>query len=159
MISLLVFAAAAAQQPLNLTCMGNGTAKKATTATVHHNATVSGFAGTTMINGTASGTSTVVIPHDEQFSDQVDVQLFSGNDRIRLPRTTIPTFHGGSDGWFRLKDVVADSRSIHAKAYVNFLNNPKVYIDRVTGTISIAGSDGDYSGQCQAVDANAPTKF
>ena len=39
------------------------------------------------------------------------------------------------------------------------MNNPKVYIDRVTGTISISGRAGDYSGQCQAVQADAPAKF
>jgi hypothetical protein len=158
-LALAAAAQAAAQQPLNLTCMGGGTAKKAATATVHHNSYVSGFAGPTMVSGTVSGNSTVIIPRDEQFNDQVDVQLFSGNDRIRLPRITIPTFHGGNDGWFRLKNVVADARAIRASAYVNFMNNPKVFIDRVTGTISIFGSDGDYSGQCQAVQADARAKF
>ena len=76
-----------------------------------------------------------------------------------MPRTMLPPFHGGSDGWFKLKNVVADARSIHASAAVNFMNNPKVYIDRTTGTISISGRAGDYSGQCQVIDANAPAKF
>ena len=71
----------------------------------------------------------------------------------------LPPLHGGSDGWFKLKNVKADARSIHASAAVNFINNPKVYIDRVTGTISISGKAGDYSGQCEAVDANAAAKF
>ena len=87
------------------------------------------------------------------------MRLFSGDDRIRMPRTMLPGLHGGNDGWFKLKDVVADARSIHAKALVNFTNHPNVFIDRVTGTISISGKAGDYSGQCQAVDANAPAKF
>lgn len=71
----------------------------------------------------------------------------------------LPPLHGGSDGWFKLKNVLADARSIHASAAVNFMNNPKVYIDRVTGTISISGRAGEYAGQCQATDANAPAKF
>jgi hypothetical protein len=71
----------------------------------------------------------------------------------------LPAFHGGSEGWFKLKNVVADARSIHASAAVNFMNNPKVYIDRVTGMISISGRVGDYSGQCQAVSGDAPAKF
>jgi hypothetical protein len=93
------------------------------------------------------------------FEDQVDVRLFGGDDRIRLPRSMLPPVHGGDGGWFKLKNVVADSRSIRAKAAVNFMNNPNVFIDRVTGTISISGRAGDYSGQCQAVDANVPAKF
>lgn len=93
------------------------------------------------------------------FEDQVDVRLFSGDDRIRLPRTMLPVAHGGRDGWFKLKDVEADARSIRAKASVNFINSPKVYIDRVTGSISISGRHGDFTGQCQAYDANAPAKF
>jgi hypothetical protein len=158
-LSSAVAAQTPAQPPLNLTCSGGGTTTKFSVATVHHNAHVSGFAGTTMVSGNASGNSTVTIPHEEGFSDQVDVQLFGGNDQIRLPRTTLPTFHGGDGGWFKLKNVVADSRSIRAEAAVNFLNHPKVYIDRVTGTISISGKDGDFAGQCQAIDANAPAKF
>ena len=76
-----------------------------------------------------------------------------------MPRTMLPAMHGGSDGWFKLKNVVADARSIKASAAVNFMNNPKVYIDRLTGMISISGKAGDYSGQCQAMQADAPAKF
>jgi len=89
----------------------------------------------------------------------VDIRLFGGDDRIRLPRTLLPPLHGGSDGWFKLKNVKADERSIHASAAVNFMNNPKVYIYRVTGTISISGKADDYSGQCQAIQVDAPAKF
>ena len=71
----------------------------------------------------------------------------------------LPPLHGGSDGWFKLKNVVVDGRSIHASAAVNFMNSPKVYIDRVTGTISISGKAGDYSGQCQVIDVNAAPRF
>ena len=76
-----------------------------------------------------------------------------------MPRTMLPALHGGSDGWFKLKSVVADARSIRASTAVNFMNNPKVYIDRVTGTISISGRAGDYSGQCQVIDASVAPKF
>lgn len=152
-------AQAVAQQPLNLTCFGGGTANKSTVATVNSYGSFSGNVGTTPINGSTNGSSTIVGQRHQGFDDQVDVHLFSGDDRIRLPRTMLPPLHGGADGWFRLKDVVADGRSIHAKAAVNFMNSPKVFIDRVTGTISISGKAGDYSGQCEAVAMDAPTKF
>ena len=143
-------AAQAAQQPLSLTCLGGGTANKVTAVTAHSNAYGSGMVGTTPVSGSAYGNTTVYGTRQEGFEDQVDIHLFSGDDRIRLPRTTLPPLHGGD---------VADARSIHAEAAVNFVNHPKVYIDRVTGTISISGKNGDFSGQCQVIDANAAPKF
>lgn len=147
------------QQPLELTCFGAGTANKATTAISNSNARFSGMAGTMPVSGSGSGSTTVIIPRQQDFQDQVDVRLFNGDDRIRLPRTMLPLLRGGNAGWFKLKKVVADARSIRAKAAVNFMNNPKVLIDRVTGTISISGKAGDYAGQCQVIDAKALAKF
>lgn len=109
------------------------------------------------IHGSHSGT--IVGRRQQGFADQVDVRLFSGDDRIRLPRTILPPIRGGKAGWFKLKNVVATDRTITASAAVNLLNNPKVHIDRVTGTISISGRAGDYTGACEAVADDAPTKF
>jgi hypothetical protein len=131
------------QGPLMLTCGGGGTADKQRGSFI----------------GGGWGWATMVSHHDRQFNDQVDVRLFGGDDRIRLPRTMLPGFHGGADGWFKLKDVVADARSIRASAAVAAFHNPKVYIDRMTGTISISGKSGDFSGQCGASDRNAAAKF
>jgi hypothetical protein len=150
---------ASAQQPLQLTCSGGGTANKVTAVTTHSNAQVSGMVGTTPVMGSGSGNSTTFIPRAEGFSDQVDITLFAGDDKIRLPASIVPPIHGGDAGWYKLQNVVADGRTIRAKAAINFINHPKVYIDRVTGTISISGRDGDYSGQCQMIDANAAPKF
>jgi hypothetical protein len=148
-----------AQQPLNLTCGGAGTANKPVAVNGYSNTYVSGSVGTTPVSGNAQTSTTVYGMRQQGFADQVDVRLFSGDDRIRLPRTMLPGLHGGDDGWFKLKDVVVDARSIHAKATVNFANHPNVFIDRVTGTISISGKSGDYAGQCQAMQADAPAKF
>jgi hypothetical protein len=150
---------AAAQQPLNLTCLGSGTANKVAVATANSSGGFMGTVGTTPMSGSTYGTSTITSKRQQGFEDQVDIRLFSGEDRIRLPRTMLPALHGGSDGWFKLKNVVVDARSIHGKASVNFMNNPNVFIDRLTGTISISGRVGDYSGECHAVDANAAVKF
>jgi hypothetical protein len=131
------------QGALMLTCGGGGMADKQRGSFI----------------GGGWGWATMVSHHDRQFNDQVDVRLFGGDDRIRLPRTMLPGFHGGADGWFKLKDVVADARSIRASAAVAAFHNPKVYIDRMTGTISISGKSGDFSGQCGASDRNAAAKF
>jgi len=160
LLAALLAAQAAPQQPVSLTCFGGGTAKKATIISGGSTGYMSGTVGTTPVSGTVTGSSSVVIPRNEEFTDQVDLRLFGGDDRIRLPGSTIPTIHGGAGGgWYKLKDVVADARSIRAKAMVNFVNHPVVYIDRVTGTISIAGRNGNYSGECQATDSNLPAKF
>jgi hypothetical protein len=159
MIFLLMAQAAVAQQPLNITCFGGGTANKLAVATLNSYGSFSGNVGATPVYGNSSGNATVLGTRQQGFDDQVDVRLFGGDDRIRLPRTILPPVHGGSDGWFKLKNVQVDARSIHASAAINFINSPRVYIDRVSGTISISGKAGDYTGQCQAVAANAPPKF
>lgn len=161
-IALIALAAAQSssqQPPLNLTCFGGGTANKYSYATSGGTTQVDGVVGGRIVSGTAQTSTSVMIPRQEGFSDQVDIRLFNGNDRIRLPTSIVAKFHGGDAGWFELKDVVADSRSIRAKALVNFLNHPRVYIDRVTGTISISGKSGDYSGECQVIDGSAAPKF
>jgi hypothetical protein len=147
------------QEPLQLTCFGGGTANKPTARTAYSNSYVSGNIGSTTFSGSGSGSTTVYGTRQQGFGDQVDVRLFNGDDRIRMPRTMLPALHGGNGGWFKLKNIVADARSIRAKAGVNFMNSPNVLIDRVTGTISISGKAGDCSGQCQAVTADAPAKF
>jgi len=130
-------------RPLQLTCLGAGTANKATSAMAW------GWGGWGIVAG----------HKDRGFNDQVDLRLFTGDDRIRMPRTMLPGLHGGDHGWFKLHDVAADARAIRASAGVGLLNNPKIFIDRVTGTISISGKSGDYAGQCQVIDANAAPKF
>jgi hypothetical protein len=156
---LLFLQAAVAQPPLNLTCVGGGTANKAAVATVNSYGNASGMVGTTPFNASGNGTSTVTTMRHQGFEDQVDLRLFAGDDRIRMPRTMLPPLHGGADGWFKLKDVRVDDRSIKASAAVNFMNNPKVYVDRVTGTITISGRAGDFTGQCESMDPQAPKKF
>jgi hypothetical protein len=144
MFVALILLQAATQAPLNLTCSGGGTANKVASATAW---------------GSNGESVNVLGQRQQDFGDQVDLRLFAGDDRIRMPRTMLPPLHGGDDGWFKLKNVQADERSIRGSAAVNFMNNPKVFIDRVTGAISISGKAGDYAGRCQAVDATAAPKF
>lgn len=159
MLTVLLLIQASAQQPLYLTCLGGGTANKMTMSTANTNANVYGSVGGTSYSGYGNATTNVYGQRQQGFADQVDIRLFAGDDRIRMPRTMLPPIRGGEDGWFKLKKVEADARSIRASAAVNFMNNPKVHIDRVTGTISISGKAGDYVGQCQVVDAGAKPQF
>ena len=156
---LLLLAQAASLQPLNLTCLGAGSANKISMGTVNSRANVYGSVGSTPYSGYGSATTNVYIPRQQAFEDQVDLRLFAGDDRIRLPRTMLPPIHGGDDGWFKLKNVTSDSRSIKAKVGVNFMNSPNVNIDRNTGVINISGKAGSYTGQCQAVTGDDEPRF
>lgn len=127
---------------MTLTCMGGGIAVKPDTADVSGD-----------VNASVTGT------RDRAFTDQVDVELDGTEGRIRLPRTTLPVIRGGEAGWFRLRNVRVTDRTITATAAVNFINRPKVHIDRVTGTITINGMNGDYNGRCEKVDAEAERQF
>jgi len=139
--------ATAGGTPLNLICGGGGSANKMAVANAF------GWNRWGSSHVTAFGT------RSQGFEDQVDVRLFSGDDRIRLPRTMLPPIHGGSEGWFKLTNVKVTDRAITASAGVNFMNNPKIHIDRMTGTISINGKAGSYSGRCEAIEPNAQRKF
>lgn len=158
-LTILIASQAAGQTPLQLTCMGGGTANKPTFSSVSGNSSASGTIGYAPVNLSGRSTTTITGQRQQGFADQVDVRLFSGDDRIRLPRTMLPPIRGGDEGWFKLKGVSADARSIRAKAAVNFMNSPNVHIDRVTGVISISGKVGNYTGQCQAVDPNTRAQF
>ena len=138
----------AQSEPLNLSCGGGGSATKIRDSSAN-------IYGSNGDYATVQGTET----SDVGFRDQVDVRLFSGDDRIRLPRIMLPPVRGGDNGWFKLKNVRSDERSITASAAVNVINSPKVHIDRVAGTISINGKAGSYSGQCQRIDLNAKPQF
>lgn len=144
---------------LHLVCGGGGTANKPTVTTVTGSSSMSGSVGIAPITLHGNSSGTIWGQRQQDFADQVDVRLFSDDDRIRLPRTMLPLFRGGKEGWFKLKDVKADGHRITASAGVNVLNNPKVHIDRVTGTISINGKAGTYTGSCERIDAREPAKF
>lgn len=133
---------------IHLACLGAGSANKQSysSATVQDNWGNSAW-------GQAIGTRSV------PFDDQVNVEINDDDTgRIRLPRVMLPPVHGGDDGWMKLKDVRRSDREITATAAVNFINSPKVRLDRVTGRISIDGKVGNYSGECQKFDPAAKTK-
>lgn len=70
-----------------------------------------------------------------------------------MPRTMLPAIRGGEDGWFKLKDIKIKPNEITASIAVNILNNPKLRLDRYSGSVSISGKAGDYVGRCRLIAA------
>lgn len=130
---------------LDLVCGGAGTANKPTVLTGSANSTYSGSGGFV----TGSSNATVYGTRQQGFGDEVALFIENGEGRIRMPRAMLPAFRGGEDGWFKLGNVEVSDQEITATVRVNFINNPKLRVDRYTGAISISGKAGDYSGQCQ----------
>ena len=147
---LLVLAGAAEAADLHLVCLGAGSANKPHSTSVRMSDSSGNFAW-----GEAVGRRSV------PFEDQVNVEIReAGGSRIRMPRTMLPPIRGGEGGWFKLKNLKVSDAEITGSAAVNLINKPKVRIDRITGTISLSGRAGHYSGECQAYDpATAPRKF
>ena len=69
-----------------------------------------------------------------------------------MPRLMLPPIHGGSDGWFKLKNIKASDGEITASVAVSLINSPKLRLDRYTGAISFSGKSGDFTGRCQKFD-------
>lgn len=141
---------------ITLACIGGGTAIKPDSADFSGRQSGSYDHGSGHYSGTFSGSVTGT--RQQGYADQVDVEINGDQGRIRLPRVVLPPIRGGKNGWFELRGLRSSERTIEGSAAINFINKPKVHIDRVTGTISINGMNGSFVGRCEAIEA-APRKF
>ena len=130
-----------ASASLALTCVGGGSANKATGATINAWNDNGDYGGATI-----SGTRSV------GFEDQVSLRIDGSEGQLRMPRSMLPPIHGGSDGWFKLKNIKVSDGVITASVAVSLINSPKLRLDRYTGAISLSGKSGDFSGRCQKFD-------
>ena len=55
---------------------------------------------------------------------------------------------------YELKKVVFSESEINARFRMTMISNPKVRIDRINGTLSIAGMSHEFFGNCETVDLN-----
>lgn len=129
---------------LNLICGGQGAANKQTATNVY-GWDSDGNTGGATINGTRS----------VGFGDEVALWIEGEDGKLRMPRAMLPAIRGGENGWFKLKSIVVTDREITASVAVNALNNPKMRLDRTTGSISLSGKAGDYSGGCEKYDPDS----
>jgi len=121
--------------------MGGGAANKADMEQV--------YAGNS--NG-QSAWANVSRNRSEQFSEQVNVDIDGAAGRIRMPRIMLPAIHGGKDGWMDIEKLVVGEQEITGSVGVNFMNSPKLRIDRMTGILSLAGKAGHFTAHCEPYD-------
>jgi hypothetical protein len=141
-LSIACLAAQAAMaEEFHLICIGGGTANKQRASS----ATAKDSDGK-QIEVDANTT------YAEPFQDQADIEVVAGVARIRLPRALLPVLHGGNGGWMPIQGLQIDDRSLSGSVGLNFLNKPKIHIDRMTGTVSIQGMSGSFVGQCKPYD-------
>ena len=69
-----------------------------------------------------------------------------------MPRSMLPSIHGGSDGRFKLKNIKISDGEITASVAVSLINSPKLRLDQYTGAISLSGKSGDFAGRCRKFD-------
>ena len=85
--------------------------------------------------------------------DKMDIAIANGTGRVRVPRPYLPAWHGGTDSWFDVKDLVATDDAITATVLINFARHPKLRVDRHTGAVELSGNLGTYQGKCRPYDA------
>lgn len=127
---------------VHLICNGIGDHKVVNTSfgTIfgrHHSATV--------IGGSTS---------QDQFDEQMDVDINGDLARVRVPRRFLPPLHGGGDGWFSVKDLQITEEAVTGMVLINFANHPRLRIDRRSGSIALDGKVGSYAGKCEPYDAS-----
>ncbi len=136
---------------INLSCQGQGSVIATQTTTVNqyqpgnHGHNKAGVA-TTQTWRPYTGTGTV--------------EIKTGTARMRVPDAMVPALmSGGTEGWYPIEELKMGEREITGVVHINFLSQPKLRIDRITGKINLVGGAGDFSGDCSAVDTNAKPKF
>ncbi len=98
--------------------------------------------------------------HRGRVQDEVLVDVFGNDARIRLPGVMLPKKHKRDDeGWLRLGSPRITDRDIAGNFKVNFLNKPTVSISRMTGHIELkGGSKLSFSGECHTYDVSLATR-
>jgi len=96
---------------------------------------------------TISGTSRV------GYRDEVRVEIVGDQGRIRVPDGIKPPLRsGGAEGWWKLKALDISEDEIEGEISLNFLNRPRLRINRLNGHISIRGRTGNFDGYCEPFD-------
>lgn len=79
----------------------------------------------------------------------------------RLPRNMLSGYReANKDGSFNLVKVEVAENEITGQVRIHGMNKPRFRLDRLTGTVTIDGVLGDFSGRCEPYDpATVQRKF
>jgi len=134
---------------LNLTCYGSGVATRTESTNISRYDPKTKKYATTNAQYTSK----------EPFEGTAVIEISGDTGRIKVPEPLVPSLNTRSDGWFAIRELVVTSDFITGKVKLNFLNNKHLRIDRRSGLLTLDGSSGNFSGQCEAVDRYTPRKF
>jgi hypothetical protein len=147
LLGIILLGPAAHAETMHLVCIGAGSANKTAQRTVYSHNSRSG-----------SSWATATGQRSEDFVDQIYVDIDGATGRIQMPPVMLPPIHGGNDGWMDIEKLSVSDREITGSVGVNFMNSPKLRIDRVSGILSLAGKAGNYAAQCSAYDPDKVKK-
>ncbi len=134
-----------AREVLTLACTGGGTAVKTDASLSYGSSSAHAFARSETYRG---------------FDGQIELRLFSDDDRIRLPHGMLPDAHAAKTEWFKVRKLVASDREITGRIEtsrigVHLPNAPKFRIDRESGALEILTDGRGFSGACSKSDSQA----
>lgn len=132
-----------ANAPINLMCVG----------TALKDETVGGALDLLAGNGRSERIAT---------EDSLFFTIASDNSgAARLPRRLQSGYkEANKDGSFRLIEVARSDTEITGKVRLHSMNKMRFRLDRLTGTVTVNGPLGDFSGRCEPYDpATVQRKF
>lgn len=135
---------------INLVFRGNGSVSESRTAVVN----------TWDRKENSRNTGVVTTTGRKQFTGSGYIEIAGNMARIKLPSAMVPPLNGGENGWFPIRDFFMNEREITGRLRLNFLNKPKLHIDRNTGIITLESGFADFSGECELIkEDNSQRKF
>ena len=89
----------------------------------------------------------------ETVGTSVILQIKNDAGWIQIPETILPPIKSKKPGnKYELKKINISDDLITAKFSLNVVNNPKMQIDRYTGTMSFKGLGISFNGNCKKID-------
>jgi hypothetical protein len=144
---ILFFPAWVSAQTLTITCDGQGSVM----------ATQSTMVNQFDFKHKHNKTGVVQTQVQRPFSGSGTVEITSGMGRMRIPHAMVPALMSGDgQGWYPIETLSVGDREITGIVHINFLNQPKLRIDRITGKLSLHGGLSDFSANCSAANADKP---
>ncbi|MBM3114533.1 hypothetical protein [Jeongeupia naejangsanensis] len=148
--ALLASQASLADSTVRLLCQGSGT--------VTENQSSVG----TELGGKDNDHSKMTVTNTSghrTFSGAATVEINGNAVRFQIPQEMLPGLNNAHEGWLTMDQPFVGEKEITGVLALNFLNKPKVRIDRTTGLLTLNGGYSSFSGACTKVDADAKPKF